>query len=171
MIINWNSYHAKKLKSAIILFLICLIICTLIIVMIVHKAIPIKPDDCKMIDITVQKVEYESWHKPGICRIYSDKEDFVIFSNSIFSAYDASNAISVGDKLDIIYTEVFSFTGNYNYVVDARNDGVVYVDFNEEAAPDIFPPLITAVLILLILSCFGYNVYSKYRDLKKNSKK
>ena len=175
MKINWNSYYAKKLKSAIILFLICLTICILLIALEAYKTRPININECKKIDITVQRVDYSYWYGAGQCHIYSDGIKYVLSTSNNYSSHELYEIIKEGDELTLTYTERFWIEGKHNLVVDARDSDLIYIDSNEFISDRNNGGIVFIVLMsiveLLILSCLGYNVYSKYRDLKKNSKK
>lgn len=93
--------------------------------------------DCTTLQIVVEDKELEYVQH----RRYSS-HTFKIFSGSVWYEFPSEGIwgeytpremyekINIGDTLEISYTKAQRFDGEYNYVVDARNDSDTYLDFD-----------------------------------------
>ena len=98
---------------------------------------PINARDCTTLQIVVEDKELALTssvkHATYEFKIYSNGVVYEFPAEGIWGEYtprEMYEKINIGDTLEISYTKAQRFDGEYNYVVDARNDSDTYLDFD-----------------------------------------
>ena len=131
---NKNTERAEFLKKALIYSVVIQASILLFFIPLYLHNQPTKSEDCENIVVTVEDVSYVRGYRDSNCHIFSQGVEYEFPNYGIFAeeytGKELSEVISVGESVNIRFVKKIWLFGSYNYIVDARNENNVYLDYD-----------------------------------------
>ena len=170
---NHNLKQTEFGKKSIISFSIVQIVILIFFLWGIYEAKPINISDCTQDLIYVEDTEYSPAYGEYKFYIYSNETQYEFANLGVSGDYTGKelyDEIQPGEILNIIHVKGYGIFGNYNLIVDARNDDTVYLDVEmynfqkEKAFISIF--VIFAIIEILYLSILILSIVLNYKGIK-----
>lgn len=148
-----------------------------------YHSMPINANDCISKEIVIEDKEYVRAFYEDKCYVFCDDIKYEYANLGMFGKYshfEFYESINIGQTLDIVYTERFGLLGKYNYIVGAKDDTNVYLDFESYNSSKqigfgfmiaiffLFEVIYVAVLLLTIFVNKNFK-FSPHRKKKKTN--
>ncbi len=177
------SVVEKKTLRTLIVFVVIQLVIIFVFVRLFRSSQQINIEDVKQIDITVDDT-YRFWTRHDSWLIVlSDSTDYLFASpptDEESSLHEIYKSIHKGDKLSLMYQEIYNFLGKTNLVVDARSETQTFRTFEaynkgKEGLP-LFVIILSSVIEIAFIGIVFVSVWLDrnilkgiYRKIKRHS--